>query len=124
MGTTTIIVLRRLLVVAVVIVLRLVTTIVPHPVQADLVLVAGITVGDHALAEDRVLMAAPMADRVLAEDHVLAEALVAGLVLVAAAGREVRATKANVLNPAEMAAVATGALEEKSSLIQVYMFAA
>ncbi len=40
-------------------------------------------------------------------------------VLIAAAGREVQLTKANVLNPAEMAA--TGALEEKSSLSQAHM---
>ncbi len=41
------------------------------------------------------------------------------LVLMAEAGRVVQVTKANVLNPTEMAA--TGVLEEKNRLIRAHM---
>ncbi len=144
METTTIIV-HHLQAAMVVVTARLrlvVTVIVRRPVQMDL------TTADHALAvvlvlvaEAHVLMADPMADSVLAAevlvlvadpmaDSVLAaEVLVlmadpmADSVLAAEAGREVQGTRANVLNPAEMAA--TRGLNAKNNiLIQAHICAA
>ena len=71
------------------------------------------------MAANRALMADPIPVPVLAADPVLTENPVPDSVLATEAGLEVQGTKANVLNPAEMAATVT--LEEKSSLIQAYM---
>ncbi len=127
METTTIIV-HHLQAAMVVVTARLrlvVTVIVRRPVQMDL------TTADHALAavlvlvaEAHVLTADPMVDRVLvAEVLVLMADPMADSVLAAEAGREVQGTRANVLNPAEMAAK-RGLNAKNNILIQAHICAA